>query len=205
MLRYLSLLLVLFVFSSLQAQEAEQEQKRKFNFPYLSVGTSVIKPLKEVNLEVGVILPWNKNFTIWPSIGLNRISTGGLITREANIIYGAGYNFENYDYSIDYITRGILSLEIVYPLNDRFEIFGGYGLGLLFSSEGIVYIEEGYETQPIDNFEFTSTRITYKETFINKFTGLRRGQHFISIGGEYSLKDWLRLGSTIKNRIIRPN
>ena len=64
MLRYLSLLLVLFVFSSLQAQEAEQEQKRKFNFPYLSVGTSVIKPLKEVNLEVGVILPWNKNFTI---------------------------------------------------------------------------------------------------------------------------------------------
>lgn len=94
MLRYLSLLLVFFIFSSLQAQEEEQEQKRKFNFPYLSVGTSVIKPLKEVNLEVGVIRPWKEKFTIRPSIGLNRTSTGGLITREANIIYGAGYNYE---------------------------------------------------------------------------------------------------------------
>ncbi len=72
----------------------EQEQKRKFNFPYLSVGTSVIKPLKEVNLEVGVIRPWKEKFTIRPSIGLNRTSTGRLITREANIIYGAGYNYE---------------------------------------------------------------------------------------------------------------
>ena len=195
MIKYIALFLTLLTCSTSNAQES----KRKFNFPYLSVGTSFIKPGGEINLEVGSVREWKEKFTIRPSIGLNRTSTGGLVYRTASIIYGAGYRYEVYDHSIDHITRGIASLEVGYPINDKIEVFGGYGLGVLISTEGIIYAQQGTYTHPIADFYFTSGRREFEAPLSNDYTGLRRGQHFISIGGEYAVNNWLRVG--IRSRI----
>ena len=103
-----------FVFSNAQVKI------KNVNLPYLAIGTSVSKPCGEINLEVGSVREWKEKYTLRPSIGLNRTSTSGIVYRTANIIYGAGYRYEVYDHSIDHITRGIASIEVGYPINDKF-------------------------------------------------------------------------------------
>lgn len=176
-----------------------QVKMKNVNLPYLAIGTSVSKPFGEINFEVGSVREWKEKFTIRPSIGLNRTATGGLVYRTANITYGAGYQYEIYDNSIDHVTRGIASIEVGYPINDKIEVFGGYGLGFLISTEGITYAQQGYDAQPIADFLFTSTTQNFEASFTNDYTGLRRGQHFISLGGEYAINDWLRIG--LRSRI----